>query len=152
MTRTNQVEIRRKILQDTDLIPPLPEVVVRIIAMLNEGNHEPAELEELFAPAFLRGNEQERENVKRLAWYTTEFGVQREQGELKIFGAGLLSGAGELDRVAAGQAELLPFSVESVIRHDKTLWEYNHQYFVFETMAELKEQLTAYFDTVGRQA
>jgi phenylalanine-4-hydroxylase len=32
---------------------------------------EYAELEELFAPAFLRATDEQRENIKRLAWYST---------------------------------------------------------------------------------
>lgn len=46
-TKVPNDEIRRRILHDTDLIPPLPEVVVRVIALLNEGDTEPAELEEV---------------------------------------------------------------------------------------------------------
>jgi len=46
---TKASDIRRRVLQDTDLIPPLPEVVVRVIALLNEGETEPEELEKLLS-------------------------------------------------------------------------------------------------------
>ncbi len=109
---------------------------------------EYAELEEMFAPAFLRATEEQRENVKRLAWYSTEFGVKRENGEVKMFGAGLISSVGELDRVVAGEIPLHPFKVETIIQHEKSIWDYNSQLFEFETMDELKKELAGYFDTI----
>jgi phenylalanine-4-hydroxylase len=107
-----------------------------------------AELEEMFAPAFLRANDEQRENVKRLAWYSTEFGVKRENSEVKMFGAGLISSVGELDKVAAGEIPLHPFKAETIIQHEKSVWDYNSQLFEFETMAELKQELASYFDTL----
>jgi hypothetical protein len=42
-------------------------------------------------------------------WYTVEFGVVREAGGIKAFGAGVLSSYGELEWMASGGAELSPF-------------------------------------------
>ena len=47
MSTTQPTDIRRRILQDTDLIPPLPEVIVKVIALLNEGDTQPEDLENL---------------------------------------------------------------------------------------------------------
>lgn len=41
--------------------------------------------------------------------YTVEFGVVREGGQAKAFGAGILSSYGELQHMAAGRARLVPF-------------------------------------------
>jgi len=106
-----------------------------------------AELEELFAPAFLRADAGQREAVKRLAWYSTEFGLLREEGEIKLFGAGLISSAAEADRVAAGEVPILPFRCEDIVPHEKAVWEFNHQLFVSESLDELKAELVRYFDT-----
>ncbi len=62
------------------------------------------EIQEMFAPAFQSAKtDQERENVKRLAWFSTEFGLVRQDGELKIFGTGLISSKGEMEHVLGGQ-------------------------------------------------
>jgi len=46
MTSTkSRMEARRRVLRDTDLIPPLPEVIVRVIAALNDEDTGPEELE-----------------------------------------------------------------------------------------------------------
>ena len=55
-----------------------------------------ASLEELFAPAFLQASDEQREEIKRLAWYSTEFGLMREGDEIKAFGAGLISSIEDL--------------------------------------------------------
>ncbi len=55
-----------------------------------------ADLEDKFAPAYLNATEAEREVIKQLAWYSTEFGLVMEDNRLKIFGAGIISGRGEL--------------------------------------------------------
>ena len=105
-----------------------------------------AALEELFAPAFLRADEATRENIKRLAWYSTEFGMIRENGGLKIFGAGLLSSAGEMDRVMSGVVPIEPFRCETVIEHAKSVWEFNRILFVADDLEAYHDVLPRYFD------
>jgi len=55
-----------------------------------------AQLEEKFAPAYLKATLEEKEVIKRLAWYTTEFGLVIQDGRFKVFGAGTISGRAEL--------------------------------------------------------
>lgn len=109
---------------------------------------EYARLEEMFAPAFLRANDEQRENIKRLAWFSTEFGLIRENGEIKIFGAGLISSASELDRVTAGETPIFPFTIENVIPNEKAIWNFNEQLFAFDSIDELKVELARYFDSI----
>ncbi len=106
------------------------------------------EIQELFAPAFHRSQtDEQRENIKRLAWFSTEFGLIRQNGELKIFGTGLISSKGEMEHVLAGNTPLLPFKADTIINFDKAIWSYNEQLFVFESLDALKVELVSYFDT-----
>ena len=109
---------------------------------------EYARLEEMFAPARLRADDEQRENIMRLAWFSTEFGLIRENGEMKIFGAGLLSSASELDRVIAGETPIHPFTIENVVPNEKAIWNFNDQLFIFDSMDELKFELASYFDSI----
>ena len=109
---------------------------------------EYAELEEMFAPAYLRADEERREHVKRLAWYSTEFGLIRENGDLKLFGAGLISSAAECDRVFAGEVPILPFKAETIVAHEKSVWDFNSQLFVADSLDDYKRELGAYFATL----
>jgi phenylalanine-4-hydroxylase len=103
---------------------------------------------ELFAQAYLRTDHEHREQIKRLAWFTTEFGLVREGGGLKVFGAGLLSSVGEIRHVMAGQTPVLPFSVERAIERTKAIYTYNEQLLAFDSLAALTDELRGYFDSV----
>ena len=107
------------------------------------------EIQELFAPAFHKSQtDEQRENIKRLAWFSTEFGLIRQNGELKIFGTGLISSKGEMEHVLGGNTPLMPFKVDTIINFDKAIWSYNEQLFVFNSLDELKIELSRYFDTI----
>jgi len=105
-----------------------------------------AALEELFAPAFLRAGNEQREEIKRLAWYSTEFGLIREQGELKAFGAGLISSIAELESVMQGSVPVLPFTIQNVIQHEKSVWCHNAVIFVIESVDDLVGELERHFE------
>lgn len=54
-----------------------------------------ARIEDKFAPAYLKATQEEREVIRRLAWYSTEFGLVMENNRFKVFGAGIISGRAE---------------------------------------------------------
>ena len=105
-------------------------------------------LQEMFAPAFLAADDDQKENIKRLAWFSTEFGLIRENGELKIFGDGLISGNFEMENVVNGNVRIEEFTVENVFLYDKAVWEQNQILFVFDSMEQLVVELKRYFDPI----
>lgn len=107
-----------------------------------------AALEELFAPAFLRTDDETRERIKRLAWYSTEFGLIREDGRLKAFGAGLISSIAELESAMSGRVATIPFTIENVLPHAKSVWSHNDVLFVVESVDALAEELGRYFESL----
>ena len=112
-----------------------------------------AALQEMFAPAFLAARtEEEKENIKRLAWYSTEFGMIREAGELKVFGTGLMSGGDEFTNAAEGRLEYRRFSLENVLGHDKVMYEQHSELYVIDSIDQLKAELSAYFDPILQRA
>jgi phenylalanine-4-hydroxylase len=44
----------------------------------------------------MKATQTEKEVIKRLAWYSTEFGLVMEDNRFKVFGAGIISGRAEL--------------------------------------------------------
>jgi len=71
-----------------------------------------AELNRLFGQAVKRTTSSSAlEKLSRVYWFTIEFGVLRENGEVKAYGTGLLSSAGELDEMR--KAQLRPFDLEA---------------------------------------
>jgi len=55
-----------------------------------------ARIEDKFAPAYMKATPAEREVIRHLAWYSTEFGLVMENNRFKVFGAGIISGRSEL--------------------------------------------------------
>ena len=112
-----------------------------------------AELQEMFAPAYLASaSDEEKENIKRLAWYSTEFGMIREDGVMKVFGTGLMSGGEEFLRAAEGKMTYHDFTIENVIGHDKVLYEQHQNLYVIESIDQVRHELARYFDPILERA
>jgi len=106
------------------------------------------ELQEMFSPAFLRANDAQRENIKRLAWYSTEFGLIIENNERKLFGTGLISSSGEMSHVLSGNTPIENFTIDNVILNEKAIYNYNGILFEFESIDSLKIELSSYFNKI----
>ncbi|MBT3668906.1 MAG: hypothetical protein HON98_00510 [Chloroflexi bacterium] len=106
------------------------------------------ELQEMFAPAFLRANDAQRENIKRLAWYSTEFGLIIENNERKLFGTGLISSSGEMSHVLSGNTPIEKFTIDNVTLNEKAIYNYNGILFEFDSIDSLKIELSSYFDKI----
>lgn len=79
-----------------------------------------ARIEDKFAPAYLKATQEEREVIKRLAWYSTEFGLVVEDNRFKVFGAGIISGRAEL---ANAIMEFYRLSRDTVIDYTGKVFE-----------------------------
>ena len=84
------------------------------------------------------------ELVARLYWHSVEFGLAREDGALKILGAGLASSFGEAHfSLESDSVERLPFSVERALatsyRHDA----FQPRYLVSTSLEETVAEVTA---------
>jgi phenylalanine-4-hydroxylase len=114
---------------------------------------EYAALQEMFAPTYLAAQTQEeKDNIKRLAWYSTEFGMIREEGDLKVFGTGLMSGGDEFTNAAEGRMNYHEFTIDSVVGHDKVMYEQHKDLFVIDSIDQLKAELATYFDPILERA
>lgn len=74
-------------------------------------------------------------------WFTVEFGLCRQDGELKAFGAGLLSSFGELQYALSGKPELRSFEPERTGMQKYPITEYQPIYYVAESFDDAKEKM-----------
>jgi phenylalanine-4-hydroxylase len=84
------------------------------------------------------------EELGRLYWFTVEFGLIEEEGELKAFGAGLLSSFGELEHAFSDKVERRPFDLERVINTDYDYSEMQPVLYVISSYSQLKETTRKY--------
>lgn len=81
------------------------------------------------------------EALARLYWYTVEFGLVRDGGALKLYGAGIVSSFGEsvyaLDDAAPHR---IGFDLERVMRTRYRIDAYQQNYFVIDSFEDLLRQ------------
>lgn len=88
--------------------------------------------------------DQQIEELGRLYWFTVEFGLVEHDGEVKAYGAGLLSSYGELVHAFSDEVERRPFDLEQVINHEYTYSDMQPVLYVIPSYAELKEVTREY--------
>lgn len=86
-------------------------------------------------------NEEIITQLQRLYWFTIEFGVMKEEGETKIYGAGIASSKGEVDHIYNDDVEILPFDIEKVMANDFIITEVQNRYYEIESFAQLFDTL-----------
>jgi len=82
--------------------------------------------------------------IQKLAtcyWFTVEFGVTRQNGQLKAYGAGLLSSFGELEWCLSGKPELKSFDPETTGQQSYPITEHQPIYFVTESFESAKQKM-----------
>jgi phenylalanine-4-hydroxylase len=92
-------------------------------------------------------------NLARLYWYTIEFGLIREAGGLRIFGAGIMSSTAEavfaLDDPSPNR---LGFDLGRVMRTKYLIDDFQQSYFVIDSFESLLDQcyhdFTPLYDTL----
>jgi len=84
------------------------------------------------------------EVISRLYWYTVEFGLinDKEEGGLRIYGAGILSSAGEsVYSLESDVPKRHPFDVEHIMRTPYIKDRFQEQYWVIESYRQLFESI-----------
>ena len=128
----------------TPLYTPEPDVVHEIIGhAISLASPHLAELNRLFGKAVARTTSAEGlDHLSRIYWFTIEFGVLREAGELKAYGTGLLSSAGELTEMH--NAEILPLDLEAASRHPYDPSKYQPILFCADSFEAMFQSLSNY--------
>jgi phenylalanine-4-hydroxylase len=83
------------------------------------------------------------ERLGRLFWFTVEFGLIREKGEIKVYGSGLISSHGECTRVLAGGCEVRDFDVDAVMNQEMQTSEMQPVLFAVESFEQIYEAAKA---------
>lgn len=80
----------------------------------------------------------------RLYWFSVEFGLCQQNGQLKAYGAGLLSSFGELEYSMGlddDKPELREWDPESASKQDYPITKYQPIYYVAESFDDAKRQM-----------
>ena len=97
------------------------------------------------------------DRLARLYWYTVEFGLAREDGDLKIYGAGILSSFGESRfSLESPEPHRPAFDIRRVLRTRYRSDAFQQSYFVVESFDELlgsilETDLPALYDSLASE-
>lgn len=128
----------------TPLYTPEPDVAHEVIGhAVTLASVRLAELNGLVGQAVRRMRTEEGlGRLARLYWFTMEFGVLREDGDVKAYGTGLLSSAGELEAMRG--AELRPLDLDAASRQDFDPTQYQPLLFCAESFEQMHSSLRDY--------
>lgn len=78
------------------------------------------------------------QNLTRLYWYTVEFGLIRQPGGLRIYGAGIVSSSGEsLHSLGSPAPNRIGFDLERIMRTRYRIDTFQKTYFVIDSFEQL---------------
>ncbi len=78
-------------------------------------------------------------------WFTLEFGVLREEGEVRAYGAGILSSYGEIEEFRG--ADLRPLDILAMATQEYDITHYQPVLFCADGMSHLEDVVGGFFET-----
>jgi phenylalanine-4-hydroxylase len=81
------------------------------------------------------------ELLGRIYWFTIEFGLKKENGRLKIYGAGIISSSGETKNCLSPATHKLEFDVRRIFKTAFRTDIMQEKYFVIESFEQLYNSL-----------
>lgn len=81
------------------------------------------------------------DHLARLYWYTVEFGLIRQKGELRLYGAGIVSSHGEsVFALEDPSPNRIGFDLKRLMRTKYRIDDYQQSYFVIDSFEDLLKQ------------
>lgn len=88
--------------------------------------------------------------LKRFSWFSIEFGLMEEAGEMRVFGAGILSSTGEIPyAMHSTEVTRRPFVTDVVIETDYDPSHMQNQLFIAPSLPFLRAELEALVKRFG---
>jgi phenylalanine-4-hydroxylase len=79
------------------------------------------------------------EKMGRLFWFTVEFGVIRQEGQIRLYGSGLISSPGESAYVIQGKPEIREFDIDRVLNQQFSTSEMQSVLYVVDSFEQIYE-------------
>lgn len=79
--------------------------------------------------------------LSRIYWFTIEFGLIRENGDLRIYGAGILSSAGETKFSLSNEPQHFEYDVKRIMQTAYWKDKFQDKYFIIESYEQLYNSL-----------
>ncbi|WP_154852877.1 phenylalanine 4-monooxygenase [Cyclobacterium xiamenense] len=87
--------------------------------------------------------------LSRVYWYTIEFGLIREAGQVKVYGAGILSSAGETQFSLSDEPRHLQYDVEEILNTPYWKNKFQERYFIIDSFEDLYTSIPLIEEKLG---
>src|SRR5579863_923150 len=81
------------------------------------------------------------ELIGRVFWYTVEFGLIRQNGQVRVYGSGLISSNGECSNVLHAGCAVKPFVLDEVLRTPVKVDEMHKLLFAIESFDQIYDAM-----------
>ncbi|XP_060569206.1 tyrosine 3-monooxygenase-like [Ruditapes philippinarum] len=100
-----------------------------------------AEFTQNIGLASLGASDADIEKFATMYWFTVEFGLCKQKGDLKAYGAGILSSYGELQHALSDAPEKRPFDPEKTAVQSYTDEDLQPLYFIAESFEDMMKKM-----------
>ncbi|XP_022907781.1 tryptophan 5-hydroxylase 1 isoform X2 [Onthophagus taurus] len=93
------------------------------------------------------------DDVNKLAtlyFFTVEFGLCKQDGDLRVYGAGLLSSIAELKHVIATPQKIKRFDPDVTCKEECIITSYQNSYWYTDSFEEAKEKMRKFAETIQK--
>jgi phenylalanine-4-hydroxylase len=121
---------------------PEPDIVHEVVGHLPllSYNNEFTEFNILIGLAGSKATPEEIKKLERLYWFTGEFGLIRENGELRIYGASPCGSVGEIQNCLTDKVEHADFLLDEVLDTEFDIYGFQKKLFVIKSYKDLLKQ------------
>ncbi len=139
--------LRRKVFPSTDYIrgkeeldyTPAPDLFHDMFGhmpLLTNSNF--ASFYQMFGEAALNAKGEQSKWLETFHWFTVEFGLIKQNSEMRIYGAGIISSLGEVQHALSKDVEVKNFEVDKIIHQDYDVWHLQPILFAIESFEQLE--------------
>nr|CAG8506256.1 8433_t:CDS:10 [Entrophospora candida] len=90
-------------------------------------------------------------DFSQIYWFTVEFGLCRQEGGIRAYGAGLLSSFGELEYSLSDKPEKYSFDPYKTSTQKYIVTEYQKVYFVADSFKDAQQKVREFAKTMNRR-
>jgi tryptophan 5-monooxygenase len=100
--------------------------------------------------ASLGATDEDVEKLATLYFFTVEFGLCKQEGQLRVYGAGLLSSVAELRHAVTASDKIKRFDPEVTCQEECIITAFQNAYYYTDSFEEAKDKMRAFAGGIQR--
>lgn len=133
------------------LYTPEPDLIHEILGhCVMFSNEEFTNFTQEIGLASLGASDIEIQKLANIYWYTIEFGLCKQNSDLKIFGGGILSSPSELYNCFSGEVKHHEFSLKAMTELIPDICHIQTEYFIAPSFKKMVEEVRSYSTQINR--